>query len=254
VKPTDRFSDRVEDYERFRPRYPAAVLDIIRDETGLMPDWTVADVGAGTGISTELFLDHGNPVYAVEPNAAMRGAAERRLGARSGFRGVDGTAEATTLADASVDLVVCAQAFHWFDPEAARREFSRILRPPRPVALIWNTRILDATPFLRDYETLLMEHGTDYVSVRHDRIDVRRLDRFFGGRYARRFMDNAQRLDLDGLIGRVLSASYTPSAGDPRREALLVELERIFDRHDVGGLVTLHYITEVYAGTLGGKG
>jgi SAM-dependent methyltransferase len=254
VRPVDRFSDRVDDYERFRPRYPPAVLDILRDEIGLAPDWIVADVGAGTGISAEPFLDHGNPVCAVEPNAEMRAAAQRRLGHRPGFRTVDGTAEATTLDDDSVDLVVCAQAFHWFDPDAARREFARVLRPPRPVALIWNTRVLDATPFLRDYERLLVDHGTDYVKVRHDRIDARRLDRFFAGAFARRFVDNAQRLDHEALTGRVLSASYTPPAGDPRRAAMLADLDRIFHRHNVGGLVTLHYNTEVYVGTLAGDG
>jgi SAM-dependent methyltransferase len=250
MKPTGRFTDRVRDYERFRPRYPPATLDILRDEAGLSDAWVVADIGSGTGISTEPFLDQGNPVFAVEPNPAMRGSAERRLGDRPGFRSVAGTAEATTLDAASVDLVVCAQAFHWFDPAAARREFVRILRPPRWAALIWNTRRTEETPFLQDYERLLLEHGTDYVAVRHERIDARRLDRFFGGPYASRYVDNAQRLDLEALTGRVLSASYTPAVGDPRRGPMLAELERIFHRHQAGGRVTLHYRTEIYVGRL----
>ncbi|HSH75785.1 MAG TPA: class I SAM-dependent methyltransferase, partial [Longimicrobiales bacterium] len=126
------------------------VLGLLRDEIGLEPRWVVADVGSGTGIATELFLRHGNTVFAVEPNEAMRRAAERRLGGHPGFRSVSGAAERTGLPPGTLDLVVAAQAFHWFDAEAAREEFARVLRKPRRLALIWNTRDKEATAFLRD--------------------------------------------------------------------------------------------------------
>jgi SAM-dependent methyltransferase len=250
VKPTERFSDRVRDYARYRPRYPAAVLDILRREIGLTPEWVVADVGSGTGISAEIFLDHGNLVIGVEPNPAMRAHAERHLAGRAGFRSVAATAESTSLAASSVDLVLAAQAFHWFDPLAARREFGRILRPPGHVALVWNTRRTHGTPFLQAYERLLMKHGTDYVQVRHDHVDARRLDPLFDGRYVRHYVRNEQRLDRDGLVGRVLSSSYTPKEDDPRRPPMVRELDRLFRKHAAHGEVTLVYETEVYLGTV----
>ena len=126
--PTQRFSNRVDDYVRHRPHYPPGVLDLLREGIGLTPRTVIADVGSGTGISTELFLENDNTVFAVEPNPEMRAAAKRLLGGRANFHSVDGTAEATTLPGGSVDCVVAAQAFHWFDPEKTRAEFQRILR------------------------------------------------------------------------------------------------------------------------------
>ena len=144
-----RFSDRVADYVRTRPGYPTAVLDILGTETGLNPATVVADVGAGTGLSAELFLRNGNTVFGVEPNREMREAAESLLAGYANFHSVAGSAESTTLPDASVDLIVAGQAFHWFDVPRARAEFRRILRPDGVVVLMWNTRRLDTTPFLR---------------------------------------------------------------------------------------------------------
>src|SRR4028119_2421500 len=121
--PTKRFTDRVANYVAYRPKYPAEVLEFMRAELSLSPSSIIADVGAGTGILTEMFLRNGNTVFAVEPNEAMRAAAENLLGACPKFRGVAGTAEATTLAVRSVDFITAAQAFHWFDAEHTRREF-----------------------------------------------------------------------------------------------------------------------------------
>lgn len=245
---TRRFSDRVENYVKYRPGYPAGVLAILREGTGLTPASLVADVGSGTGISAELFLRAGNPVYGVEPNAAMRAAAEELLCGYPAFRSVDGSAEATTLPDGSVDLVVAGQAFHWFDAAAARAEFARILRPGGRVVLLWNTRRIDTTPFLRAYETLLHEFGTDYREVRHDNVTHESLARFFFGAFERRTLPNEQRLDLDGLRGRLLSSSYAPNEGHPRHPAMLAALERIFAAHQRNGRVTVEYETEIFLG------
>ena len=247
---TERFSDRVADYVRYRPRYPAAVLDVLRDAIGLAPAWTIADVGAGTGFSAEPFLAAGHTVYAVEPNAAMRAAAAALFGAYPEFRAVAGTAEDTTLPDASVDLVVAGQAFHWFDPAAARREFMRVLRGERWTALLWNTRRTDTTPFLRAYEDLLRTFGTDYGAVRHDHLDPDVLAGFFGGPYERRVLPNAQVLDFEALSGRLRSSSYVPAAGQPRHDDMLRALRAIFGAHATRGTVSLLYDLEVYTGRL----
>lgn len=249
--PTRRFSDRVQHYVRYRPGYPAGVLDLLRSETGLTPASVIADVGSGTGISARLFLENGNPVFGVEPNAEMRAAGEAALGSSPGFRSIAATAEATTLPGASVDYAVAAQAFHWFDREAVRREFGRILKPEGWVVLLWNSRRLDRTPFLRSYEALLLEYGTDYREARHENVDREAISRFFGpGGFDYRVLDNKQVFDREGLRGRLLSSSYIPAAGDPRREELLQALDRVFDEHSVEGCVDFEYDTELYFGRL----
>src|SRR5216683_824394 len=173
TSPTTRFSDRVENYVRYRPGYPAEVLDLLRAECGLRPSHTVADIASGTGAFTRLLLENGNSVFAVEPNAAMREMGIAQLESFGSDRPVSvaGTAEETTLRSASVDFVTAAQAAHWFDLPRARAEFARILRSGGPVGwcvLIWNERCTASTPFLRDYEQLLLTYGTDYKEVRHE--------------------------------------------------------------------------------------
>jgi SAM-dependent methyltransferase len=249
--PTLRFSDRVEQYVLYRPDYPDGVLDILRSATGLTPEAVVADIGSGTGISTDLFLRNGNRVFAVEPNAEMRAAAETRFSESPLFRSVPATAEATTLPDASVDYVVAGQAFHWFDAERARAEFQRILKPDGWVVLMWNSRRLDRTRFLRDYEALLQKFGTDYDRVRHENIDTAAIGAFFGaGGFRYRSLDHAQIFDREGLRGRLLSSSYVPGEGQPGRAEMLEELDRIFDRSQVDSRVAYEYDTEIYFGRL----
>jgi SAM-dependent methyltransferase len=250
-KSTERFSNRVDNYVKYRPTYPEAVLEILRSDIGLTPSWIIADVGSGTGISAELFLRNGHEVFAVEPNGPMREAAERWQGASEKYHSVVGTAEATTLADGSVDCVVAAQAFHWFDISKARAEFMRILRASRWVVLMWNARRLESTPFLREYEELLLKFGTDYAGVRHNLIDETALKSLFGNdSYLRRTVENHQHLDLDGLRGRLLSSSYVPPAGEPGYDEMLEALARLFEKHQDRGRVTIEYDTQVFAGQL----
>jgi len=248
--PTLRFGDRVEDYDRYRPRYPHEVIEVLRSRIGLEDDWVVADLGSGTGISTELFLHHGLEVFAVEPNEAMRAAAERRLGRRRGFHSVAGTAERTGLESESVDLVLAAQAFHWFDPAGTRVEAHRIARAPRWAALLWNTRHTDSTPFLRAYEALLVAHGTDYQAVRHDRRDTTSLRVFYPAGFERIVVPNEQLLDLEGLRGRLASSSYVPAPGAPGHESMLEDLRALFAAHERGGVVPMTYDCEVLVGRL----
>lgn len=247
--PTVRFSDRVEDYVRYRPGYPSGVLGLLAGRLGAHPGSIAADIGSGTGIFSELLLAAGYRVIGVEPNAEMRSAAERLLGDYSAFTSTDGTAEATGLANESVDLITAAQAFHWFDAERARREFRRILRAGGPVALIWNERLMD-TPFLREYETLLLAFGTDYheVGARHARPE--RIATLFDGRYQLDSFENLQVFDYPALAGRLLSSSYAPKAGHPRHDPMLAALRGLFDRHQVEGRVHFRYETQVYHGRL----
>jgi len=246
--PEERFSDRVENYIRWRPGYPEGLLDTLRTHGGLNATSTVADIGSGTGISSMLLLKAGCTVHGVEPNAAMREAAERILAAEPKFKRVDARAETTTLPDASIDLIVAAQAFHWFNTPETRREFHRILKPSGRVALIWNERRLNSTPFLRDYEALVLQFSTDYSAVRHENIDAAALSSFFDGSYQTHVFEYEQCFDFDGLKGRLLSCSYAPAPGHPRHEAMVMELRRLFDRHQVEGRVVFLYDTKLYLG------
>jgi ubiquinone/menaquinone biosynthesis C-methylase UbiE len=242
----ERFSDRVENYVKYRPGYPPQVLELFRSEMDLHENSIVADIGAGTGISSKIFLENGNMVFGVEPNRAMRAAATEFLKDYTNFRIVDGTAENTNLPDDSIDFVVAAQAFHWFDTGATLPEFTRILRDKGFIALIWNERQLDTTEFLREYEKLLIEFGNDYESVRHDNLDEKIFADFFQKEFRRKTFQNAQIVGLEGLKGRIQSSSYMPSETDDRFAPMNREIERIFAKHAENGKIQILYSTNVF--------
>ena len=249
--PTQRFSGRVENYIKYRPGYPHGVLETLTKECGLTGKSVVADIGSGTGMLSELFLKNGNRVFGVEPNREMRKAGERQLTKYPTFTSVAGTAEATTLADRSVDFVTAGPAFHWFDREGARREFARILKPNGWVVLIWNERLTDTSAFLRAYEELLQKYGTDYAAVDHRNVDADAITAFFAPHpFSLRKFDNRQIVDFDGAKGRLLSSSYTPEPGHPNHQPMLGELRTIFDKSHADGKVLFDYLTLMYFGHL----
>ncbi len=246
-----RFSSRVADYVRYRPGYPPGILDPLRSECDLTPSSTVADIGSGTGLLSRLFLENGNTVYGVEPNAEMRAACERFLQNYSRFHSLAASAEATTLPNARVDFVAVGQAFHWFDPQAARKEFARILRPGGTVAVVWNERRVETSAFLRAYEELLRKYSDDYgqVSAQYPE-DQRMADFFAPGKFRERTFSNEQIFDFEGLRGRLLSSSYSPPATHPNHAPMLAELRHVFDAHHESGHVRVEYATHLYYGRL----
>jgi SAM-dependent methyltransferase len=251
MESTQRFSSRVENYLKYRPGYPAALVGFLARACGLTAAHTVADIGSGTGLLTELFLKHGNPVIGVEPNREMREAGERCLLDYPRFRSVDAPAEATTLADVSVDLITAGQAFHWFKRAETRREFVRILKPGGWVALVWNDRNISANAFSKAYEELLIRFGTDYEAVGHKHVDADGMGAFFAPNSCNiESFPNRQVFDAEGLKGRLLSSSYVPEAGDPKYAPMLAALAKIFAEHQSGGTVGFEYDTTVYYGSL----
>lgn len=247
----ERFSNRVEDYVRYRPGYPSGIVETLREECGLRPESVVADIGSGTGLLAQIFLENGNLVYGVEPNAAMREAGEQLLEQYPHFCSVAGSAEATTLPSASIDFVVVGQAFHWFELNSTRAEFSRVLRPSGWVAVIWNERISDTTPFQREYELLLRTFGTDYRKVAATYPQDGPMQQFFRPVAVRKkSFANEQVFDFDGLRGRLLSSSYAPPEGHPHHQPMLAGLKRLFDAHQQEGRVRFEYRTHMYFGQL----
>ena len=247
---TTRFSNRVEDYVKYRPGYPLEVVLFLQAQYNLTTDRTIADIGAGTGISTTLFLESGYPVFTVEPNADMREKSIALLGNYPGFKAIAGTAEHTGLATQSTDAIIAGQAFHWFDRKAARTEFSRILKPGGIVVLIWNERRI-LNQFEQEYDKLIIKHARDYVEVNQRNIDLKAINDFFapGSCYYDLFV-NKQVFDFEGLEGRLLSSSYMPARGETGYEAMHKDLKLLFDRHQEDGKITLNYDTKMYTGKL----
>ncbi len=247
---TSRFSDRVENYVRYRPGYPPEALQTLKDECGLTPSHVIAEIASGTGIWTRMLLNNGNRVFGIEPNAEMRNAGERLLASFPNFTSIAGTAEATTLADHSVDFITAAQAAHWFDRSRARREFVRILKSAGWLVLLWNERLTDSTDFLRKYEQLLLTYGTDYTEVRHERTTESVNEFFDPAPYRERAFDMRQEFDYAGVEGRLLSSSYAPGPGHPKHEPMLRELRHVFQASAVNGRIMFEYKTRVYFGHL----
>jgi SAM-dependent methyltransferase len=241
----------VDDYVRYRPSYPSSLIDFLCRNAGLKAGASVADIGSGTGILTRLLLDAGARVHAVEPNDAMRAAAESELGDRPGFVSVNGTAEKTGLPSASVPLITCAQAFHWFEPVETRAEFARILAPGGRCAIIWNNSVGHGSAFAEGYEAIKSRFRTDSSRVQHESIRaLEEFDSFFGrGGWENRSFDNFQVLDRIGLRGRLLSASYAPKSGHPAHESMLAALDELFDRCQSNGIVRMDYRTELFLGS-----
>jgi SAM-dependent methyltransferase len=244
-----RFSNRVADYVRYRPSYPAALLDLLRADCGLRPGNVVADIGSGTGFLSELFLKNGNRVYGIEPNKEMRQAGEEYLASYDGFSSIEGSAEATTLDDASINFITAGQSFHWFEPDSARREFVRIVKPGGWMVIAWNDRRMEESPFTRAYENILERFGIDYKNVKDSYPEADRI-RGFLSTFVQRDLPNHQILDWDSLSGRLRSSSFTPSEGHPNYAPMMEELRKLFDAYRHDGQVRMDYFTRIYYGHL----
>jgi len=240
---TERFSDRVENYAKFRPDYPDALIRFVQER--LPPAGVIADIGSGTGILSDQLLGAGYAVFGVEPNEPMRLEAERRLVSWPRFHSVAGMAEATTLGSASVDAVTCAQSFHWFDRIRCRHEFARILREPKLVLLIWNERISE--DLMEEYDRILQESAPEYRQIGRRNVTDADIAEFFDPNPVGVFyFPHAQRLNREGFLGRVLSSSYVPNLGQPGHEAVMNKMEAFFDRHAQSGWIDFPYQTRVY--------
>lgn len=244
LDPTGRFSKRVDNYVKYRPAYPEAVITFFKEQFGLAPHHVVADIGSGTGIFAGLLLKQGYRVSCVEPNDAMREACIGQLSHYPGFSSVKGQGEATGLAAESVDLITVAQAFHWMDPVATKQEFLRILKPGGRIALIWNIRQQDA-PFLAAYDKLKSDFGTDYSTSGRDVRPVL-IDFFAPAAIQLTVFPHQEKLTWEALKGQLLSASYIPMPGHERYDEMMGLLTALFDTYQRDGMITMEYETKVY--------
>jgi SAM-dependent methyltransferase len=244
---TQRFSDRVEAYVKFRPGYPVELVQTLLQKTSPR---TVADIGSGTGIFTRLLLDQELKVFAVEPNANMRHASEALFSEHPHFNSLDAPAEHTGLADNSIDLITAAQAFHWFNNATTKAEFRRILKPDGKLALIWNKR-KTSQPFQHAYDAILRAYVPEYGVVNHMNLSEADIADFFvnGHMEVLRF-DNSQQLPFSGLLGRLKSSSYCPAENSPQYPSLAAELAALFEQFAVNDVIDFQYDTQLYLGTI----
>lgn len=250
---TERFSTTVQNYIKYRPGYPQELVSFMEEQIGLGRDSKVADIGSGTGKLTEWFVKKGIQTFGVEPNAAMRSAAASLLEGFPAFVSVDGTAENTQLPSQSVDMIVAAQAFHWFDIQKFRAECLRILKPGGWVLLIWNKRVDERSPFMQAYNNFLETYSIDYNEINLRRIDQAEYQLFFGTSfYSKAEFDHYQHFDLDGVLGRYLSCSYAYQKDHPDYTKAMQELTRIYQNHRQENQVKMWYRTEVYFAKMNG--
>lgn len=247
---TSRFSNRVDDYVKYRPDYPAAMLGFLQDNYKLNKDNIIADIGSGTGISSLYFLKSGYEVIGVEPNPEMREKSVELLTAFPLFKAVDGSAEHTALEDDAIDVIISGQAFHWFDVIETKKEFRRILKQGGLLVLFWNERLL-SSGFEKEYDALIVKHAIDYVKVDHRRIDRESIQSFYAPEpFELKEFSNYQIFDFEGLRGRLLSSSYMPQKGDAGYEAMVADLKQLYDKYQQQDTITINYTTKVYVGKL----
>ncbi|MEC3878474.1 class I SAM-dependent methyltransferase [Parapedobacter sp. 10938] len=245
-----RFSDRAENYDKFRPGYPQALIEFLRETIPITPDLGIADIAAGTGIFTELITTWGSRLYVVEPNSYMRSLAHRRLGGCERCIFLDGTAEATGLPDNSVDLFVSAQAFHWFDLAKTRAEFERAGRNAPYVAVVWNLRNTRSA-FEAGYESFVRTYATDYLQVSQRKMNTADVRSFFAPlRPQYRVFRHVDSLTYPQLLGRTLSYSFLPDEASPVLPEMTAALEALFQAHQRKGKVPLSYKTRLFVGMI----
>ena len=251
LKPEERFTSRVASYRQHRPGYPKEIVALLERKCGLRSDSVIADIAAGTGLLTEIFLEQNYAVIAVEPNQAMREACESLIAQYPRLRCIDGSAEATGLPDHSADLVTVAQAMHWFDLKRTREEFRRILTPSGWCVVIYNNRRMSGDSFHEGYEKVLREFGPEYEAVQSSHLHDDKLAAFFApGEMKQQVFPNAQALTLEGLEGRVLSSSYMPQPGHPRYSEMCHAIENLFAKEQLDGHVRMEYDCTVSYGRL----
>jgi SAM-dependent methyltransferase len=244
LSPTTRFSNRVENYVKYRPSYPEAIIPFLENKTGLREGLRIVDVGSGTGLFSELFLKRGYAVLGIEPNNEMRKAGEKKLSNYPDFLSVNTRAEDTGLKSQSTDFIVVAQAFHWMEPLATKKEFLRILRPGGHIILAWNLR-LKHSPFLQAYEALKQKYGDDYQATKT--ADAEAIKSFFYPMDIRvELFENMQLLDFDALKGQLLSASYIPLPGHVAYDDMITELAKLFVQYNNKGFIKMEYETKLF--------
>ena len=246
-----RFSDRVENYIKYRPHYPTEIIDVLNEKIKFKKEWIIADIGSGTGISSELFVENSNTVFGVEPNNEMRLAAENYFKEKPNFKSINGSAENTTLKSKSLDLIISGQAFHWFDRKKTRKKICLIVKNDKDIVIFWNERKTERNSFQKEYESFLNKYCEEYGKVTQKNISLLQFEELFGLKnYSLTKLENSQQFDFEGLKGRLQSSSYSPNSNNPIFRKMIESLHNLFNKYSIENLITFDYDTEIYCGKI----
>lgn len=245
LNPKSRFSNRAENYAKYRPDYPKEIIDFLNEVVGFNKKSVVADIGSGTGILTKMFLDNGNSVYAVEPNKEMRQASEGQLKSYEKFNSIEGASDNTKLEPESIDIITAAQSFHWFDLEPTKKEFLRVLKENGAVVLMWNLRKRVPDEFMNEYMEIVLKYSEN-LNLKSDS-DKETIPNFFKPKTVhKKVFNNPQIFDYERLKGELLSYSYMPTETHENFPSMIKELENLFNKHNNNGEVTIQYETHLH--------
>ena len=245
LNPKSRFSNRAENYAKYRPDYPKEIIDFLNEVRGFNKKSVVADIGSGTGILTKMFLDNGNSVYAIEPNKEMRQASESQLQSYEKFNSIDGASDNTKLESESIDIITAAQSFHWFDPEPTKKEFLRILKENGAVVLMWNIRKRVPDEFMNEYMELVYKYSEN-LNFKSDS-DKETIPNFCEPKTVhKKVFNNPQVFDYERLKGELLSYSYMPTEIHEKFSSMIKELKKLFGKYNNNGEVIIQYETILY--------
>jgi ubiquinone/menaquinone biosynthesis C-methylase UbiE len=241
----------VEAYLAYRPRFPRGIITFLREHGGLPEGAVVADVGAGTGMLAEIFLDAGHRVIAVEPNGGMLEACRALAAQQPALRVVQGSAEATTLPDASVDLIAVGRAMHWFDWPRAHREFARVLRPDGWVLVASNGHSDSGGPISTRLSEILRKSRTDSAEADTTRDFEKRLRGFLDtSSWQRRTLHHAMTVDFATLLGYAESLSAIPRPSERGHDGMVAELTMVFEEYQRDGLLVTPLTCNLHLGRL----
>jgi len=249
---TKKFSGREKLFARFRPGYPPEYIDYLISECNLQKGSKIADIGSGTGKLTLELLERSLNVIAVEPNDDMRLVAEGFYKIYPNATSVNATAERTGITSNSIDLVTVGQAFHWFNPDNFKLECQRILKPGGLVALVWNSRVT-GSDFENECAKINSLYCPDFKGFPGGKTIAAEgaFSHFYrDGIYSFKEFPNNLNYDLDGFIGRSLSASYAPKENDKNYKSYLNALKDLFERYKKDGIISFPNITRSYLGSV----
>lgn len=242
-----RFSKRAEYYYKYRPTYPLVIADFIISELKLSSDSILADIGCGTGIFSSLFKNKVKIIYGIEPNTEMLKLAKKNLSTQKNFKPIKATYDNTTLKNSSINAIVCAQAFHWFNINKAKKEFIRITDNNHYCTLIWNIRNTN-NPFFAEYENILYSNIKNYSKRAHNK-NYDKISKSLFKTYKKEIFDNFLYYDFDSVCGLLKSSSYFPLKGNSYNK-ILEEMQNLFNKYSINNIIKLHYKTIVYLGSL----
>ena len=246
----DKFNHLADIYEKYRPSYPQKYVEDIIEKCHLNFESLVADIGAGTGILTRQLLHNNLKVVGVEPNPDMRKVL-KKLETNKNFRAIEGTAEHTNIENNNIDLVVVAQAFHWFDKEKFKEECKRILKPNGSVWILWN-QLDENEEIVKEQKRIDDQYTNRFQEVNGILSATKKEEKIQGffkdNRYETKVVDNPLENNKERFIGSNLSKSYSLKKEDTNYNNYIKAFGEVFDKYSENGMVIIPNKTYGYLG------